>query len=269
LPDRKSRARSTRSTVRSIRARRSSSARRSYAGLGCDTAQGGYTGADDDATPSLAELTVKPLAIFGAGGHAREVIALVRDLNAARPQDGWDLLGVLSDRGEWTLPETVGVPRLGGLDWLIKRPDCSVSIAIGDPAVREDVAKRIRAVCTNSFATLVHPRAWIAERVTLGEGTQVCAGAMLNADVSIGAHVILNIGCSVSHDSVIADFATLAPGVTLCGGVRIGRGCDLGACAVVLPRIEIGSAARVGAGAVAATSVAPGTTVAGVPARPQ
>ena len=105
--------------------------------------------------------------------------------------------------------------------------------------------------------------------MTLGEGTQVFAGALISADVRIGAHVILNIGCRVSHDSVVADFATLAPGVTLCGGATIGKGCELGAGAVVLPRIDIGNNARLGAGAVAATSVAPGVTAVGVPARPQ
>ena len=212
---------------------------------------------------------MKPLAIFGAGGHGREIIALVRELNAERaPGEGWELAGALTDRAEWRFPDDVGVPRLGGVDWLVGHPSCSVVIAIGDPVARERIATRIRATCANPFATLVHPRAWIAECVTLGEGTQVCAGALINADVRIGAHVILNIGCRVSHGSVIADFATLAPGATLCGGVTLGRGCDLGAGAVVLPRIEIGSGARLGAGAVAAESVASGVTAAGVPARP-
>jgi sugar O-acyltransferase (sialic acid O-acetyltransferase NeuD family) len=213
---------------------------------------------------------VKPLAIFGAGAHAREIIALVRDLNAAQPSgEGWELVGALTDRAEWRFASEVGVPRLGGPDWLVDHPSCSVVIAIGDPAARERIATQIRALCTNPFATLVHPRAWIAERVVLDEGTQICAGALVNCDVRIGAHVIVNIGCRVSHDSVIADFATLAPGATLCGRVTLGRGCELGAGAIVLPRIEIGSRARLGAGAVAVESVASGVTAAGVPARPQ
>jgi sugar O-acyltransferase (sialic acid O-acetyltransferase NeuD family) len=213
---------------------------------------------------------VNQLAVFGAGGHAREVVALVRDLNAARPADGeWELVGALTDRAEWRFPDAVAVPRLGGIDWLVDHPMCSVIIAVGNPAARQDIATRIRAVCANPFATLVHPRAWIAERVTLDEGTQVFAGALINADVRIGAHVILNIGCRVSHDSVVADFATLAPGATLCGAVTIGKSCEIGAGAIVLPHIDIGSGARLGAGAVAAASVAPGITAAGVPARPQ
>ena len=210
------------------------------------------------------------LAVFGAGGHAREVVALVRDLNATRPSSAeWQLVGAISDRAEWCFSDQVALPRLGGIDWLVDHPSCNVVIAVGDPAARQDIAGRIRAACANPFATLVHPRAWVAERVTLGEGTQIFAGALINADVRIGAHVILNIGCRVSHDSVVADFATLAPGATLCGGVTIGRACELGAGAVVLPRIDIGDGARLGAGAVAAAPIAPGVTAAGVPARPQ
>ncbi len=210
------------------------------------------------------------LAIFGAGGHAREVVALVRDLNAAGSVDhGWRLMGALTDRDQWCFGDEVAVPRLGGIDWLVQHPSCSVVIAVGNPAAREDIATRIAAVCANAFATLVHPRAWIAERVTLGPGTQIFAGTLLNADVHIGAHVILNIGCLVSHESSIADFATLAPGATLCGAVRVGRGCELGAGAIVLPRVAIGDGARLGAGAVATVSVAQGVTAAGVPARPQ
>src|SRR5436309_9270679 len=146
------------------------------------------------------------LAVFGAGGHAREVIALIRELNArGRTGETWRLLGVVTDRMEWTLPEPVGLSRLGGVEWPAAHPLCSVVIAVGDPSARQQIAARIRAACSNPFATLVHPRAWLAERVSVGEGAQVFAGALINADARIGAHAIVNIGCRVSHDAVVAD----------------------------------------------------------------
>jgi sugar O-acyltransferase (sialic acid O-acetyltransferase NeuD family) len=205
------------------------------------------------------------LAIFGAGGHAREVIALVRDLNAAAPV--WSLAGTLTDRPEWTLAAAVGLARLGGIDWLIGHPACHVVVAVGNPASRREIVQRIRAAVTNPFATLIHPRAWIAERVSLGEGAQVFAGALINADARIGAHVILNIGCRVSHDAVIAEHATLGPGATLCGGASAGADCELGAGTIVLPRVAIGAGARLGAGAVATRSIPAGVTAVGIPAR--
>jgi acetyltransferase-like isoleucine patch superfamily enzyme len=50
--------------------------------------------------------------------------------------------------------------------------------------------------------------------------------------------------------------------------VRICEGADLGAGAVVLPKLTVGADAVLGAGAVAVRDVAPGITVVGVPARP-
>jgi acetyltransferase-like isoleucine patch superfamily enzyme len=55
----------------------------------------------------------------------------------------------------------------------------------------------------------------------------------------------------------------------LAGGVIVGENAFLGAGAVVLPGIEIGAGAVLAAGAVVTDRVAPGTTVAGVPARPR
>lgn len=206
--------------------------------------------------------SILDLVLFGAGGHAREVLALVRELG------GWRVAGVLSDRPEWVPAAEAGVARLGGVEWLAAHPACHVVVAIGDSRVRADVVARIRAAAANPFATLVHPSAWRAERGDLGEGTQVEAGALLNVDVAVGAHVIVNQGARLSHDVRVGDFATLAPGVTLCGGVVVEEGADLGANATVLPGLRIGAHARVGAGAVVVRDVAPGATVVGNPAKP-
>lgn len=52
------------------------------------------------------------------------------------------------------------------------------------------------------------------------------------------------------------------------GRVRIGNRCWIGAKAVILKDVELGDGCVVAAGAVVTRSVAPGETVAGVPARP-
>ena len=81
----------------------------------------------------------------------------------------------------------------------------------------------------------------------------------------------------------ICDGATLGPGVRiLChdascarrvGGtwvapVTIGPGAFIGAEAVIMPGVTVGEGAVVAAGAVVTRNVAPGTIVAGVPAKP-
>ena len=49
--------------------------------------------------------------------------------------------------------------------------------------------------------------------------------------------------------------------------VRLGKGCYVGACAVVLQGVTIGECAVVAAGAVVTEDVAPWTVVGGVPAK--
>jgi acetyltransferase-like isoleucine patch superfamily enzyme len=72
---------------------------------------------------------------------------------------------------------------------------------------------------------------------------------------------------TMTHDCVVADFATLAAGVSLGGGVRVGRAAYLGMNAAVHPGVRIGAGAVVGMGAVVLTDVPDGETWAGVPAR--
>ena len=153
-----------------------------------------------------------------------------------------------------------------------KGSNTPVVVAVGDPAAREQCVRKCVAADL-SFVSLVHPRAETSQWVTIGQGTIVCAGAVLTTNITIGQHVHINVGCTVSHDADLADFVTLSPGVHLSGWVSVGRRVFLGTGAVVINGssarpIRIGEDAIVGAGACVVGDVAPGTTVVGVPARP-
>ena len=85
--------------------------------------------------------------------------------------------------------------------------------------------------------------------------------------VRIGAHVILNVNASVSHDAVIGDFVNLNPGAIVAGNTRLGDGCYIGAGATVIDRISIGEWTIVGAGAAVVRDLPAQVTAVGVPAR--
>ena len=91
--------------------------------------------------------------------------------------------------------------------------------------------------------------------------------AFIQSDSIIGRHSILNTACSVDHDASIGDFAHVAPGAHLAGGVRVGEGALLGIGCSVLPGRTVGDWAIIGAGAVVLRDVPPGVTAKGVPAR--
>ncbi len=66
-----------------------------------------------------------------------------------------------------------------------------------------------------------------------------------NAD--IGSFCILNSSASVDHDSVLHDFASLAPGVICGGSVNIGTRSALSIGAVIKHGVEIGADTVIGA----------------------
>ena len=59
------------------------------------------------------------------------------------------------------------------------------------------------------------------------------------------------------------------PGANISGGVVIGTGVLIGTGAQVLQYLHVGAGAIVGAGAVVTHDIPPGSTVVGIPARPE
>lgn len=210
------------------------------------------------------------LLIYGAGGFAREVAWLARDCAAAgtTPMP----VAFVVDTGYPVDAAEVDLPVLDLSTALARHPDATMVVAVGSGAAREAMVERAREAGAR-FETLVHPRVERSSRLSLGEGTLVCAGNLLTVDIVVGRHVHVNLGCTVGHDVHIEDFATLAPGVHVSGRVRIARGVYIGTGAVILEGsrespLVIGPGAVVGAGACVTRSVDPGVTVVGVPARP-
>lgn len=114
---------------------------------------------------------------------------------------------------------------------------------------------------------LIHPFAAVCQTVSLGQGTQVLAGAIVAADVVLGEACIINHHATVDHECALGDGVHLAPGATLCGCVKLGNNVMVGAGAVVLPRVTIGENTVVGAGAVVLRDLPAGVIAVGNPAR--
>ena len=214
---------------------------------------------------------MQPLVIIGAGGHGREVLDVVEAIN--RLDARYDIVGMVADHADHDVLARRGTRLLGSVDHLVDRgltdvpTDALVVVAIGDPAGRLSLARRITAAGYDFAPALVHPGATVGADVRLGDGAVLAAGAHVTTNVSIGGHVQVNVGAVVSHDSVIGDHATLSPGVLVNGSVHVGEGAFLGSGAIVTPGRTIGPWAVIGAGAVVVRDVPEGATATGVPAR--
>jgi len=140
--------------------------------------------------------------------------------------------------------------------------------------------------------TIVYAPGVIGSGFQTGHGVVIRDAAEIGDDVSVGTHSILehhvkigdrvriHSGAFIPEFTVVEDDAWIGPRVTLTNaryprsaevkstlkGPTIRRGAKLGANATVLPGIEIGEGALVGAGAVVVHDVPPNAVVAGNPA---
>lgn len=207
---------------------------------------------------------MRPVIVVGAGGHAR---VLIDALQRAGAHIAFATDADPSKQGQTLL----GVVVRGGDEAIAAHGRDQVLLAIGVGSMGNDVTRRAIFEWFETrgyrFATVVHPAATIARDVTLLDGAQVMAGAVVQTGTWIGRNAILNTRAGVDHDCRIGDHAHIAPGATICGGVELGEGAFVGAGACVIQAVRIGAGSVIGAGAVVVRDVPAGARVMGVPAR--
>ncbi|MBU1211365.1 MAG: acetyltransferase [Alphaproteobacteria bacterium] len=207
------------------------------------------------------------MIFWGGRGHAKVLAEIVR-------MQGSQVCAVFDNNSALESP-LEGVPMHYGMDgfsrWL-GRADRKGSVggiaAIGGMAgpARCEFLKLFRhyGIPTPS---LVHPEAYLAPSVTLGDNCHVLAMAVVCADACLGEATIVNTKASVDHECQIGDGVHVAPGATICGCVEVGRFSMVGAGAIVLPRVRIGEGALIGAGAIVTQDIPDGVVAYGQPAR--
>lgn len=159
----------------------------------------------------------------------------------------------------------------GVIDWasFLKHGalDKSVAIAIANPAIRHNLAKK----CWGASVPLVETRATSVmqmDDVIIGQGACLSPFVTLTSNIRIGQCFHANLYSYVEHDCVIGDFVTLAPGAKVNGNVTIGNRAYIGAGAIIRQGVSIGAGATIGMGAIVTSDVPPSMTVVGNPARP-
>jgi len=204
-----------------------------------------------------------PVIILGGGGHAKVLIEALRVA-------GVTILGIADADPAKRNTFVMGIAVLGDDTVLERHAPGSVLLVNGLGSVERPTK---RAVIFDafvakgySFATVIHPSAVIAADVTMEQGVQVMAGAVIQPGCDIGANTIVNTRVTVDHDCNLAKHVHLAPGVVLSGDVTVGEGTHIGAGATIIQGIRVGARVLIGAGSLVTKNMPDGVAAYGVPA---
>lgn len=202
------------------------------------------------------------IVVIGGGGHAKVLISVLRKLQ-------WDVLGYTDARDNGVI---LGANHLGDdgalPDLRCSHGRCGAVVGVGKvdaSPLRTSLQERVESL---GFVVpvVVSPDATVNAEVTLGTGTAVFDGAIVNSGTRTGRACIINSNSTVEHDSWLGDNVHIASGATVCGGVTVGENCFVGAGATVVQGVRICDDCLVGAGAVVTRDLQEPGTYVGSPA---
>ena len=188
-----------------------------------------------------------PIIIIGGGGHAK-VLADTLLLNGA------NIIGVADPKyANKLLKPFFGLEGIFDDQDISQRKPEEVELVNGIGSLpgsdlRRNVFLKFKDLGFK-FANVIHPGAIIGREVQLGEGVQLMAGAAVQSGTEISDNSIVNTLASVDHDCHIGAHTHLAPGATLCGGVRLGEQVHVGTGASIGQNLSIATGSVIGAGA--------------------
>ena len=190
-------------------------------------------------------MTSASILLVGAGGHAAACVDVIES-------DGrFTVAGLVGSAAE-VGTRVLDYPVLGTDDNLpdlvARHPRALVAVGqIQTPEPRIRLFEWLQSLsCT--LPIIVSPRAHVSKHATLGAGTIVMHGAIVNAGAVVGCNCIINSRALVEHDAVIADHCHIATAAVLNGGVHIGTGSFIGSNATVRQNVKVGERCMIGMG---------------------
>jgi sugar O-acyltransferase (sialic acid O-acetyltransferase NeuD family) len=187
-------------------------------------------------------------ALFGYGGHAREVAM----------QIGGEITFFVDD----AYVNDIAKP-ISEFDPL----EYEIMVAIADPQEREKVVSRLPRF--TQFFTFIHPTAIISQNfdVVIGEGSFIGANSIITTNIKIGNHAILNRANHIGHDCIIGDYLSMMPGSVISGDVNIGNNVYLGTNASIREKLSVHSFSVIGMNSCVIKHIEESGVYVGVPAK--
>lgn len=199
------------------------------------------------------------MIIAGAGGFAKELYSEWKRDNPLKKCFFYD------DVNHYESSDLFDTLILNNQKQIIEQKIESFLIGTGNPKVRKIMWQKMLSMGLKP-ETYTSSKSSIGQyNVNIGLGCVIMAGNILTTCIDLSKGILINIDCTVGHDTSIGEFCEICPGVHIAGGCKIGDYVFIGTGAVILPYVKIGTGAVVAAGAVVKSDVPENTLVAGIP----
>jgi len=185
------------------------------------------------------------IILIGAGGHAHSCIDVIEQ------QGQYQIAGLVGMQQEME-DKHLGYKVIAtddDLPQLLKEYNYAL-ISLGQ-ILLSDSRIRLYLQAVNlgfQFPVIIAPTAYVSRHATMGSGTIVMHGAVVNAGVRVGENCIINNRSLLEHDSKVEDHCHISTGAILNGGVTIGKGSFVGSGTILKEGVKIGEDCVVGMG---------------------
>ena len=184
--------------------------------------------------------------IFGAGGHTRSLISLLKNQSI-------EIVGIYDDTFNTKEDEIIGSYKVIGdipapAGFLGK-----IILSYGDNLKRKGFYENFKSHLFDG--NISHSTSSIDISVKFGTANFMFARTVINTDVQIGDNNIINTGSIIEHEVKIGSHNHISVGSILCGRVNIGNECFIGAGAVINDKIKICDGVTIGSNSVVIKSI--------------
>lgn len=185
-------------------------------------------------------------AIFGYGGHAREVISFLGEYVDIFVDDKFS--------NEFLKPISSFDPEI-----------YEIMICLGESNLRRKVKESLPK--NTKYFSFVHPTAIISDDIIIGEGCYIGPYSVLTTNIKLGDHCILNRVVQIGHDSIIGDFFSAMPGSIVSGNCEIGDSVYLGSNSSIREKSKIVDDVIIGLNSGVVKNITESGTYVGVPVK--
>jgi len=188
---------------------------------------------------------IKPnIILIGGGGHCISVIDVIENDNK------YNIIGILDSNSKEK--NILGYKILGGDNLIpeLVNENTYFLITVGQIksfSIRKKIAK-ILIENNAKLATLISTLAYVSKHATIGEGSIIMNGAVVNAMSTIGKNCIINTKSNVEHGVSIGDFCHISTSAVVNGDSIIGKGSFIGSNATISNNISVKENSIISAG---------------------